>query len=60
MNLLEHYVTNITYEEEVICEWGSYYKLIADVNCYGLEKQKEFILLASDYKQVKEKGYYMG
>ncbi len=60
MNLLEHYVTNITKVEKIECDWGYYYKIIADVDCYGMEKQKEFGLSQSDYNMVLEKGYYMG
>lgn len=61
MNILEHYVTNITSVKKETCEWGTIYKLKADVNCYGcIEKQKEFTLSQSDYDMVLKKGYYMG
>lgn len=63
MNLLEYYVTNITKEE--CCEKIvnntkiMFYTIVADIDCYGnKEKQVTIKLTPSDYKSVKEHGYY--
>lgn len=60
MNLLEHYVTNITKVKKIEGEFGCYYKVVADVDCYGdIKKQKHFTLFEHQWKQVQEKGYYL-
>lgn len=61
MNILENYVTNITYErEKFLDDKTKVYEIICDVNCYGcIEKQKHIILSFEDYKMVKENGYYL-
>ena len=61
MNVLENYVTNITYEhEKLLDDKTKVYELICDVDCYGqIEKQKHITLLLEEYKMVKEKGYYL-
>lgn len=61
MNALENYVSNITKVEKIVEPFGDVYKITADVNCYGNEeKQKTFLLNDFQWKQVQEKGYYMG
>lgn len=61
MNLLEQYVTNITKEERIERDGVVIYKIVADLDCYGnVQKQKEIILGESNYKFVKEHGYYLG
>lgn len=61
MNILENYVTNITYErEKFLDDKTKVYEIVCDVNCYGrIEKQKHIILSFKDYKMVKENGYYL-
>ena len=45
MNLLEHYVTNITYEEPIEKNGILFFKVVCDVDCYGnKEIQKEVLL----------------
>ena len=45
MNLLEHYVTNITHEEPIEKNGMLFFKVVCDVDCYGnKEIQKEVLL----------------
>lgn len=56
MNLVEMWVTNITSHAE---EDGLHI-IVADFNCYGRKEcQEEKCLLDTDWKMVKEKGYYL-
>lgn len=42
MNLLEHYVTNITHEEPIEKNGMLFFRVVCDVDCYGnKEVQKE-------------------
>ena len=60
MNLLGHYVTNITYEEPIEKNGILFFKVVCDVDCYGnKEIQKEVLLTEYDYAEVKSKGYYL-
>lgn len=64
MNILEHYISNITKHE---IESGEYdgikftiHHLVADVNCYGnIEYQKEIDLTDDQYQSVMETGYFI-
>lgn len=60
MNLVETYVTKI-YTERLVEECNfPLYELVADTNCYGrIERKKRFFVNESDYKSIKEKGYYL-
>jgi len=60
MNLVETYVYNITDIKEVKTEWGYYYKIKCDTNCYGrVELDTEITVNQSAYNMIKSKGYYM-
>lgn len=60
MNLVEKYVYNITYLNEINLEGMKFYKLTCDTDCYGdIRKQTTIILNEQQYKMVEEKGYYM-
>lgn len=60
MNLLEHYVTNITYEEPIEKNGMLFFKVVCDVDFYGnKEVQTELLLTEDDYAEVKSKGYYL-
>lgn len=60
MNLLEHYVTNITHEESIEKNGILFFKVVCDVDCYGnKEVQTELLLTEYDYAEVKSKGYYL-
>lgn len=60
MNLLEHYVTNITREYETDFQGVKMHELICDIDCYGnVKKQEHILLLEEDYKMIQEKGYYL-
>ena len=60
MNLLEHNVTNITYEQPIEKNGMLFFKVVCDVDCYGnKEVQKELLLTEYDYAEVKSKGYYL-
>lgn len=60
MNLLEHYVTNITREHETDYQGVKMYEMTCDINCYGnVKKQEHILLLEEDYKMIQEKGYYL-
>lgn len=60
MNLLEHYVTNITHEEPIENNGMLFFKIICDVDCYGNKSiQTEVLLTKDDYAEVKSKGYYL-
>lgn len=60
MNLLEHYVTNITHEEPMEKYGMLFFKVVCDVDCYGNKKiQTEVLLSEDDYAEVKSKGYYL-
>lgn len=60
MNLLEHYVTNITREHETDYQGVKMYELTCDINCCGnVRKQEHIFLLEGDYKMIQEKGYYL-
>lgn len=60
MNLLEHYVTNITHEEPIKKYGMLFFKVVCDVDCYGnKENQTEILLTEDDYAEVKSKGYYL-
>lgn len=64
MNVLRHYITNITFLKplEIIENNDCFYifELIADVNCYGnISYQKHFYLSESQYNSVIENGYYI-
>ena len=59
MNLLEHYVKNITHEEPIEKNGMLFFKVICDVDCYGNKViQTEVLLTEDDYAEVKSKGYY--
>lgn len=59
MNLLEHYVTNITHEEPIEKNGMLFFRVVCDVDCYGnKEVQKEVLLTEDGYERVKIKGYY--
>lgn len=59
MNLLEHYVTNITHEEPIEKNGMLFFRVVCDVDCYGnKEVQKEVFLTGDGYERVKSKGYY--
>lgn len=60
MNLLKHYVTNITRECETNYQGVRMYELTCDIDCYGsVKKQEHILLLEEDYKMIQEKGYYL-
>ena len=60
MNLLEHYVKNITHEELIEKNGMLFFKIICDVDCYGNKAiQTEVLLTEDDYAEVKSKGYYL-
>lgn len=59
MNLLEHYVTNITHEEPIEKNGMLFFRVVCDVDCYwNKEVQKEVLLTEDGYERVKSKGYY--
>lgn len=59
MNLLEHYVTNITHEEPIEKNGMLFVRVVCDVDCYGnKEVQKEVFLTEDGYERLKSKGYY--
>lgn len=59
MNLLEHYVTNITHVEPIEKNGMLFFRVVCDVDCYGnKEVQKEVLLTEDGYERVKSKGYY--
>lgn len=59
MNLLEHYVTNITHEEPIEKNGMLFFRVVCDVDCYGnKEVHKEVLLTEDGYERVKSKGYY--
>lgn len=60
MNLLEHYITNITHEEQIEKNGMLFFKVVCDVDCYGnKEVQTEVLLSEDDYAEAKSKGYYL-
>jgi len=60
MDLLEHYVTNMTREHETDYQGVKMYELICDIKCRGnIKKQEHILLLEEDYKMIQEKGYYL-
>lgn len=60
MNLVELYVTNITHENRTNYNGVVMYELTCDIDCYGIKKKNENILLMEeDYNMVKEQGYYL-
>lgn len=61
MNVLENYVTNITYEcEKSLDDKTKVYELVCDVDCCGcIERHKHIMLSEKDYNMIKEKGYYL-
>ena len=60
MNLLEHYVTNITNEEPIEKNGMLFFKVVCDVDCCGnKEIQKEVFLSEDDYAEAKSNGYYL-
>ncbi len=60
MNLLEHYVTNITYENKTNYNGIVMYELTCDIVCCGIKSKNENILIMEeDYNMVKEYGYYL-
>lgn len=59
MNLLEHYVTNITHEEPIEKNGMLFFRVVCDFDCYGnKEVQKEVLLTEDGYERLKSKGYY--
>lgn len=57
MNLLEHYVTNITCEEPIEKNGMLFFRVVCDVDCCGnKEVQKEVLLTEDGYERVKSKG----
>ena len=60
MNLLEHYVTNITHVKPIEKNGMLFFKVVCDVDCYGNKGiQKEVLLSEYDYEEVKSNGYYL-
>lgn len=56
MNMLDTYVTNITYDEEL--PNGSH-KLICDTSCWGEKHQQTTIVVtAGQYYLIKRDGYF--
>ena len=60
MNLVETHVTKI-FAERLVEECNfPLYELIVDTDCWGRKEYKKRILVnESDYKSIKEKGYYL-
>lgn len=60
MNLVETYVSNITDVQEVKTEWGYFYKIKCDTDCYGHKRSDtEISVTQSEYNMIKSKGYYL-
>lgn len=58
MNLVEMYVSNITYVSD-LNKFGFRY-IIADTNCYGVKTTQQTICVSDEnYKMILEKGYYL-
>ena len=59
MNTLEIYVSNITVDEAT--KYKNIRRLVADLNCYGDKKEQTEIFIDDlQYKNIIEKGYYIG
>lgn len=57
MNLVEIWVSNITMHVEE----DGLHRIKADFNCSGrIEKQSEKYLTESEYRSIKDRGYYLG
>lgn len=60
MNLVEVYVTKIYEEKTIQRDFGTFYELVVDTDCCGRKENRETIhVCESDYKMIKEKGYYL-
>lgn len=61
MNLLEHYIDKIISEEKIQNpeNGNGYYRVTAEVDCYGHKETINRLFLIKEWEQAKEKGYYM-
>lgn len=60
MNLVEVYVTKIYKETVIQKDFGTLYELVVDTDCFGQITFRDVIRASeSDYKMIKEKGYYL-
>lgn len=68
MNLLERYVKKIysekeitqEFEEETVIEpYEKVYLVDMDVNCYGVVERVQKTMFETEYKFMKQHGYYM-
>lgn len=60
MNLLEHYIKKIISEEKVKSPDGDiYYKVKAEIDCYGSVETIDKIFRIDEWEEAKEKRYYM-
>lgn len=64
MNILENYVETIHSETPYEEEWtkkfdDAFVEVDLTSNCYGSKKRDTHVWTVSDWKSIKEKGYYM-
>ena len=62
MNLIEKYVSNITYSELKHNDKNNfdYYEVIADTDSYGVKKKQEKLIMPKDtYEFMMKNGYYL-
>lgn len=68
MNLLEHYVEKIYSEKDITQEfeektaiepYEKVYLVDMDVNCYGVMERVQKDMFETEYKLMKQNGYYM-
>jgi len=61
MNVLEHYIKEVI-NETTICHFDEPVMIVARilVDCYGRVEEKEVYMLPDEWKEAKEKGYYLG
>lgn len=63
MNILEHYLVKIISEERVKAtgtEGAELIKVVAQWDCYGAVSEETDYYSPSEWKKIKEKGYYLG
>lgn len=68
MNLLEHYIKKIISEEDCTDDYERSIgrkprfpciKVVAEINCYGIEETVTNYWLQPDWEEAKKRGYYI-
>ncbi|ALA47902.1 hypothetical protein ABE137_12085 [Brevibacillus laterosporus] len=65
MNLLEHYIANVTFVEPYTEDWTDkfpdkqFVKVVLTANCYGQVETYQKVWTVDEWTKIQEQGYFM-